>query len=50
MIINDMPLVRKIFVFYLVFTVLVSSIQLNVKAEESFESWLLSYKKFALKK
>ena len=50
MIINDMSLVRKIFIFYLVFTVLVSSIQLNVKAEESFESWLHSYKKFALKK
>jgi len=50
MIINDMPLVRKIFVFYLFFAVLVTSIQLNAKAEESFESWLHSYKKIALKK
>ena len=45
-----MPLVRKIFVFYLFFAVLVTSIQLNAKAEESFESWLHSYKKIALKK
>ena len=40
----------KILVFFLLFQILAVNFSFKTNAEENFETWLLSYKKFALKK
>jgi len=45
-----MSTVYKILMFLLMFQVLVVGFSFKTNAEENFETWLLSYKKFALKK
>ena len=45
-----MSLIYKIFVFSIVFKILLINNTTAVNAEETFDSWLSSYKKFALKK
>ena len=45
-----MSSIYKIFIFILLFQILVVNFSFNTNAEENFETWLSSYKKFALKK
>ena len=45
-----MTSIYKILVFFLLFQILAVNFSINTNAEENFETWLLSYKKFALKK
>ena len=45
-----MSSIYKIFIFILLFQILVVNFSFNTYAEENFETWLSSYKKFALKK
>jgi len=45
-----MSSIYKIFIFSLLFQILVVNFSFNTDAEENFETWLSSYKKFALKK
>jgi membrane-bound lytic murein transglycosylase B len=45
-----MSLNYKILVFFLLFQILAVNFSFNTNAEENFETWLSSYKKFALKK
>ena len=49
MIKNFMPLFNKILGFFLLFQVIFTFYQSETLAEENFESWLESYKQFALK-
>jgi len=45
-----MSSISKIIIYYLFFKILIILPTFNVQAEENFESWLSSYKKFALTK
>ena len=45
-----MSSIYKILVFFLLFQILAVNFSFKTNAEENFETWLLSYKKFALKK
>ena len=45
-----MSSIYKILVFFLLFQIFAVNFSINTNAEENFETWLLSYKKFALKK
>ena len=45
-----MTSIYKILVFFLLFQILAVNFSFKTNAEENFETWLLSYKKFALKK
>jgi len=45
-----MTSIYKILVFFLLFQIFAVNFSINTNAEENFETWLLSYKKFALKK
>ena len=45
-----MSSIYKILIFILLFQILGVNFSLNTNAEENFETWLSSYKKFALKK
>ena len=45
-----MTTINKILIFLLMFQILVVSFSSKINAKENFETWLLSYKKFALKK
>ena len=45
-----MPSTFKILVFFLLLQILAVNFSANANAEVNFETWLLSYKKFALKK
>ena len=45
-----MSTIYKILMFFLMFQILVVSFSFKTNAEENFETWLSSYKKFALKK
>ncbi len=45
-----MSTVYKILMFFLMFQILVVGFSFKTNAEENFETWLSSYKKFALKK
>ena len=42
--------IYKFFILFLFFKIFFINIALVVNAEETFDAWLLSYKKFALKK
>ena len=44
-----MSTVYKILMFFLLFQILVVGFVSKINAEENFETWLLSYKNFALK-
>ena len=44
-----MSIIYKILMFILLFQILVVGFSSKTDAEENFEIWLLSYKKFALK-
>ena len=50
MVINQMPSTYKIFIFSLLFKILFINANFTVIAEETFDVWLSSYKKFALEK
>ena len=45
-----MSSIYKILVFFLLFQILAVNFSISANAKENFETWLLSYKKFALKK
>ena len=45
-----MSSIYKILIFILLLQILVFNFSFNTNAEENFETWLSSYKKFALKK
>lgn len=45
-----MSTISKILIFFLMFQILVVSFSLKINAEENFETWLSSYKKFASEK
>ena len=45
-----MAIVYKILMFFLLFQILVFGFSSKSKSEENFETWILSYKKFALEK
>ena len=45
-----MTSIYKILVFFLLFQILAVNFSISANAKENFETWLLSYKKFALKK
>ena len=45
-----MSTIYKILTFFLMFQILVVGFSFKINAEENFETWLSSYKKFALKK
>ena len=45
-----MSSIYKILIFFLLFQILVVNFSFNTNADENFETWLSSYKKFALKK
>ena len=45
-----MSLINKIFIFFLFFKILFVNNAFAVNTDESFDAWLSSYKKFALKK
>jgi membrane-bound lytic murein transglycosylase B len=45
-----MTSIYKILVFFLLFQIFAVNFSINSNAEENFETWLSSYKKFALKK
>ena len=44
-----MPSIYKILMFFLLLQILVFGFSSNGKTKETFETWLTSYKKFALK-
>ena len=45
-----MSTIYKILTFFLMLQILVVGFSFKINAEENFETWLSSYKKFALKK